>query len=744
MESVDKNMKLDLKNEELFNEDEINFDKKVNFVYGKNGTGKSTITRLLKEQFGSDEKYDIRIFQGFDALVGERENLDCIILGKENIEIDSEIEEIENLISEKLDEIEEINKEIEEPLNNKEKNLYTKRQKAIGDFKKQVDKIDKELKKCASGIKNYDIKITNKKSYNINDLKDEISYAHLLSDNEVAVFMDILNSKIKTAEEINNDYANIDLNQIVNDINEILIYKVEPKKIIKRLGNDNRKFNFAKEGMHIHKSGDECAFCGNMVTKELLDELKSYFSADEIELFQQKIEDKLDYLDKCIKELRKIEINTSKFYADKVEEARTIKLNINSEKRNYIEFLNKIYKKLEEKKGNLFDRSDEFLEENIPSGLIEIIFKYNNLVKQNNSNDLLKKQNEARNKLRYHEIKKFLNKFKYEVEDEKKKILKENKNEIEEQYSAKKKEVGNINEFIEKSRGKIKELVAKKKSVQKAVKNINIKLKSSSSSFELFYDNKQEQEGFYKIKCLRTSRYKSVKELSTGEKNIIAFLYFIEELSDIEKEKLNSKKVIIFDDPMNSNDDTKQYLIINELQKMMRKIEKDNDKKLIILTHNCHFYLNVKHDRKYENECLENILDNKISNFIRLISDNKKTNIKYIKKREDDFTTSYDLLWKEIGFLNKLDVSSDVLYNPMRRILETYIKFNCIDQGDFYKESSFFKKACDVNSHSIDDLEHDLSGISNEKLIEDFRLCFEKNNAKAHFKKYFKKHFKNN
>ena len=43
-------MKVDLSNEELFYEDEINFDKNLNFVFGKNGTGKSTLTKLLKEQ----------------------------------------------------------------------------------------------------------------------------------------------------------------------------------------------------------------------------------------------------------------------------------------------------------------------------------------------------------------------------------------------------------------------------------------------------------------------------------------------------------------------------------------------------------------------------------------------------------------------------------------------------------------------------------------------------------------------
>lgn len=55
---------------------------------------------------------------------------------------------------------------------------------------------------------------------------------------------------------------------------------------------------------------------------------------------------------------------------------------------------------------------------------------------------------------------------------------------------------------------------------------------------------------------------------------------------------------------MNSNDDTMQYLIITELQKILKDTEKnelgqDMDTKFkndikVIMTHNNHFYLNVK------------------------------------------------------------------------------------------------------------------------------------------------------
>ena len=83
-------MKIDLSDEELFYEDEINFDKNLNFVFGKNGTGKSTLTKLLKKY--GEQDYDVRVFQGFENMVGANNRLNAVILGEENNEIAQEIE----------------------------------------------------------------------------------------------------------------------------------------------------------------------------------------------------------------------------------------------------------------------------------------------------------------------------------------------------------------------------------------------------------------------------------------------------------------------------------------------------------------------------------------------------------------------------------------------------------------------------------------------------------------------------
>ncbi|MGZ7259866.1 AAA family ATPase, partial [Streptococcus pyogenes] len=73
--------------------------------------------------------------------------------------------------------------------------------------------------------------------------------------------------------------------------------------------------------------------------------------------------------------------------------------------------------------------------------------------------------------------------------------------------------------------------------------NENLRLKVQ---WELdFYED--ENSGYYRVK--QGDSYRSVKKLSTGEKNIIAFLYFIEKLEEVKEKQDNKSKIIVFDDP---------------------------------------------------------------------------------------------------------------------------------------------------------------------------------------------------
>ena len=71
-------MKLDLSNIELFSSNEIDFDKKCTFIYGPNGTGKSTIANEIKKM---NQEYDVHVFQGFESVISQEKTLNAVVLG---------------------------------------------------------------------------------------------------------------------------------------------------------------------------------------------------------------------------------------------------------------------------------------------------------------------------------------------------------------------------------------------------------------------------------------------------------------------------------------------------------------------------------------------------------------------------------------------------------------------------------------------------------------------------------------
>lgn len=129
--------------------------KQANFIYGKNGTGKSSITQAVREQYS--ETYDIRIFQGFNSVV-ENTKLNAISLGTANSELQPQIDEV----SEKID-------KLKNELDNDIYEQYNKRKEEYGEYKKKLDNF---YISSARDLKNKYTEITGL-NYNKNDFKDD-------------------------------------------------------------------------------------------------------------------------------------------------------------------------------------------------------------------------------------------------------------------------------------------------------------------------------------------------------------------------------------------------------------------------------------------------------------------------------------------------------------------------------------------------------------------------------------------
>jgi wobble nucleotide-excising tRNase len=712
------------------NSREFSISKKVNFVFGKNGTGKSTIAKTIKEQFSDD--YTVCVFDGFEDIVGENHRLDAIALGTENAEIQRQIDAVEK-------EIKAIKKETEQP-QDKTENLFTKSERANREFETQNKKIEKFYTDSARTItQNCNLG----RNYNTNNFQNDLQQQpQLLSDDEINKHKATIKAEQKV-EVGKAAFPVIDLDTFLKSTNEVLIAKVTQQQVIDELQNNTDKQNFAKEGLRIHKheKGEKCAFCGNEISEKRWVLLGSYFN-DEVKKLEIRIDDAIS---KIISEISKLDsikdINKSDFYDKFAEQIKLINSQIKNIKSETKTFLESLKSALEAKKKNLFSSSDE-LQLTVPQDFSAIKTDCDTIVDESNvfSQNLKSEQSKAKDALRLHEVKKALDNFKYDVENSKLVTLKTAKDQAAQVLSEKTKE-------LETKKTEKNELIAKTKDESKLAIEINKLLKNMgvlSFSLELVKDEDEQQKGQYKIKGHNGS-IRPIDELSKGEKNIIAFLYFILSLSQAGEN--NKQKIIVLDDPMTSNDDTMQYLMTEQTRKLYGKIK--SNEHFLLLTHNLHFYLNV---RPYYNEAEENKIADRnkkqadVSNkektfyekngYFVLKNDGTHTTIQLISNHDSDFKTSYAALWEDLKFLYENDKPISML-NNCRRIIETYMKFNNVEQK-FYKESEFVKKLFDVNSHSIDDQDNELNGKTREEIKNMLYELFENNGAKEHFNSYFK------
>ncbi len=746
-------MKLDLTDASIyddglnrFEDEEIDFSKSINIIYGKNGTGKSSICRLMKEQWKDKE---VCIFRGFNELLDENEKLNAIVLGEDNSKINKEVTSLEEEISEIEREIEEKKENIEEPKEGDDRvNLFTEKRDLENQKTKKKNREDKIYTAGASKVKQKgSLSLFDGKQYDKNNFKNDLKEAKeqgKLSKEEIKTLRETITVVEKdNVDEINSVF--IDLKEERNRINSLLQKTVEPTENILEL-KDVQKQDFAKAGLGCHKPNENCAFCGNVITKERYEKVKRYFSSDDIKTFEKEIQKKLEFIKTEIN-LEVINIDEKLFYPEFQEKIKALKKEIMlvaQERRNV---LNSLKSSLKEKKGKLFKKMD-ILNEKMPEDLKEKINEYNEIAKENNqyTKDLERNKEEARKKYRYHEINVFLkekNKNNKNYDEE----LESIKGEIQtlegriEEKDAEIREVKNkideLNKDIDNKKKEKEGLLAGTKNTEILANNINEKIKGTVN-FRLCRNKEEGEQEFYEIKEKidgREETTRPITKLSDGEKNIIAFLYFIESLN--EPDKKDREKIIVFDDPMNSNDDTMQYLITSEIENIVKSIylnEKDKNikmgskDKLILLTHNAHFYLNnlgrlpgIGRDGGYSRY-----------NIYKFMTIDGKTIIKKIDEASEDIKSGYQALWKEVVFLYEYK-KPDFMLNLIRRIIETFCSFCAISKDDFYKGSKELKKLLDVNSHGIEDLEADLNGKDQEQIKDLFSEIFECNGYKEHF-----------
>lgn len=174
--------------------------------------------------------------------------------------------------------------------------------------------------------------------------------------------------------------------------------------------------------------------------------------------------------------------------------------------------------------------------------------------------------------------------------------------------------------------------------------------------------------------------------LSEGEKNLIAFLYFywLCKGTDDQEKKGDKKKIIIIDDPVSSLDSQVLFLVTTLIRELAKKKGKSpnhlefalpNIEQIYILSHNIYFFKEAS--LEFGSKLCQNV------NYFQINKINEVSTISKLK--ENNINSDYNLLWRGLYNLkNSNDASMNiVISNLMRRILQSYIHFTKVEKSEW-------------------------------------------------------------
>ena len=276
-------------------------------------------------------------------------------------------------------------------------------------------------------------------------------------------------------------------------------------------------------------------------------------------------------------------------------------------------------------------------------------------------------------------------------------------------------------------------------SVQPTVDEINRSLKSYGfTNFQIVPS--PVQINAYQIQ--RMDGTLATNTLSEGEETFISFLYFLQfAKGSVDVSKVSNRKVLVLDDPICSLDSTVLYIVSSLVKGLIKDVREGNSdvEQIFIFTHNVFFHKETAFiDRRTE-----------VCNDIHFWIISKDNNISSIRayERNNPIKTSYELLWEELK--SNTHASLITTQNIMRRILENYFSIlgktkddTIVDSFSTMEEKMICRSLLSwINdgSHSIpDDLYIDSYTDSIERYKQIFKEVFVKMGHEAHYEMMMK------
>lgn len=702
--------------------------KKVNFVYGANGTGKTTLSDFILDKTDPKFKYCLikwkndlpiatlvynRSFR--ERNFGKGKLSGIFTLGEATTEqikaINEKVEELKGIKAEGIKK-----KETLDALNDEKTVLEN-------DFKETTwtnvyKKYENDFKEAFTGSlqkESFKVRLLQESTSNTADLETSDS----LKEKAKTIFGQ-QPQPIQPIAQISYDrISEIELNTIWS---KIIVGKadVDIAKAIQRL-NINDWVNQGRAYIH----NGTCPFCQQQtITADLQNQLESFFDEtylNDIEILKELKQEYNLLVQNLINELNAIEENqkalsSSKLDIDKFSSYLKTLIGQNAANTEYL--LNKVKEP---------SRGIELI------SLMEQLRRISDLISSANyeikkHNDIVSNYTTERNRLIASIWRFVIEEYRIEINTftRKKSGLERGIDRLERLRQEKVTQYRSLD-------NEIKNLSKEVTSIQPTIDEINRTLKSYG--FLNFQIVPAEEDGFYRIE--REDGTIAEATLSEGEITFITFLYFLQlAKGGLSEDEVNNERVLVVDDPISSLDSNVLFVVSTLIKEIIKNIKADIGaiKQLVLLTHNVYFHKEVSFIDGRTKTC------NKTNYWIL----RKYSKISGLQSfgMENPIQSSYGLLWQE---LKSEEVKSSLtIQNIMRRIIENYFKLlgklgddELIQKFPTREEQEICRSLISwINdgSHSInDDLYIELQDRTVEMYKKIFKDIFKLTNHEGHY-----------
>lgn len=650
----------------------------VNFFYGNNGAGKSSIAHAIAEDDGivwasgkTADDYDVLVYdQGFinDNFVNYGDLKGVFIFGKEDIEAKKKIEDLTNQKKAKTDERTATGEEY--------RRKTARKTAALSEFQEgcftKTAEIRKRFDKCMEGRKqkkNFADAVLAETKPTDHDPSELERLYNVAYDDSARAYPEFQKAAATT-------YGSLPGKDLLDRV--IVSSSDTPfARFMKALGDTAS--DWVRDG-HTHytgAAGGKCPYCQQKLPANFEADIAATFDAQ----YQQDIRDLGHFQQVYERETAGI---VRVLQANITDVMTTIDIRAYQEKLALLESNFEINRQRIAEK--VKEPSKIVSLEDTDTLLLEIgamIDDINKLIKANN--DVVSAKKTSKTKCRT-EIMQYLA---YILAADVKSYLDEDAQldkdiaEITERGKKLKKEIGELTT-------EISALNKHNANTEAAIDSINKILRDSG--FQGFSIRaKADVENVYEV--IREDG--SVAEnLSEGERNFIAFLYFYHQVRGSMNSEELKEKIVVIDDPVSSMDSTALFLvsaIVREMVNVCRnnteylnpKVPGDYIKQLFVLTHNVYFHREVTYQQVGYYNC---------TSFYMIRKNDNISTIKLCKRQSKDVPTeeenynpvqnSYAALWDELR-----DIQSTIpALNVMRRILEYYFLQLCGYEGSDLRE----------------------------------------------------------